>query len=182
MEAGLRGRRRAALALHAMHPDDRRSLLQALPPHHRRQLQPLLDELAELGIPADGSLLTAEGAAPTGIVEAVAAAPVASPVATDRLLASPNLRELADLLRGEPPGVVQVLLGSRPWSWAAPLANLLPRECFDTRAVRATVAPALTASVCQTVADQLARRPTVQRAPWTSSLLALATRMVRRLR
>ncbi len=47
------GLRRAALALHSLEPSDRAWMLSRLPDDRRGTLKPLLQELTELGIPAD---------------------------------------------------------------------------------------------------------------------------------
>lgn len=49
--------RKAALALHALSPDDQAWMLAQLDPQAQTQLQPLLAELQSLGIPQDPTLI-----------------------------------------------------------------------------------------------------------------------------
>lgn len=61
----LDGLRRAALTLHALGPQDQAWLMQQLPAQQAMALTPLLEELENLGIPKDRTLVQAALAAPS---------------------------------------------------------------------------------------------------------------------
>lgn len=147
--------RRAALMAHALTAADQAWLLRSLAPERRRLLEGLLAELRELGIPPDGSLLDAvklECAATTASVE---------PAETterqlDRLPAA-GVRDLAELLRHEPPGVAARLLAMRPWPWRSALLGYLGDD-FARQVREASVeagAPRLEAALGTALLGQL---------------------------
>lgn len=139
--------RRAALMLHGLADVDRRWLLERLAPAQRQAVEPLLAELAGLGIPRDG----AEGgpvwpqatAAPMAVPPGVAAPspePGRSPVepvadepargrpmpAADDVLVRLSVAEAGLLLADEPDGLVADVLASGAYPWQAALLEALP--------------------------------------------------------
>jgi hypothetical protein len=116
--------RRAALTLHALKRSDRAWLLAQLPSFQRERLEYMLEELAELRIPADHKLIdhvigataakpaqppavkvNPEPAAPTGLAQRQAA--------LSRLDAGAVVKVLHD----EPAGVIAAALDVRAWPW-----------------------------------------------------------------
>jgi hypothetical protein len=103
--------RRAALLLHSVPAEDRDWLLSQLEPVQRQVVQQLLDELAELGIPAEPQLLDEV----VGRIGPVAVDPQASEIAR---LQQADLAALADWLGREPAGLVARVLRLHDWHWA----------------------------------------------------------------
>ncbi|VVE90694.1 hypothetical protein [Pandoraea bronchicola] len=104
------GLRQAALALHAMHPEDRRWAMHSLEADQRDAISALLEELGELGIPRDASLLQSLGEGDK----------TARVLLTDQdaqvLDAMPDAVAIA-MLRNEPARFVELLLNLHPWVW-----------------------------------------------------------------
>lgn len=157
--------RRAALLVHAMPPADREWLLGSLAPHHRVELELLLDELRELGIPRDEAMLR----------EIVAAPPQARPAtAVERMetITPAQVARLAHLLRQEPPQLAATLLALRAWPWKDTVARALAPLVKPARPLRA---PALQHALCESVLRRLAAAETLApppARPW-QRLLAL---------
>jgi hypothetical protein len=112
--------RRAALAVHAMTVEDREWLLRELPSAERTHLQPLLAELAELGIPPDADLLKDAALLPKS--DAGGSEPTA--------LSASSARSLARWLRPQPVQVTARLLRmsvlqALPRETRTPLESLL---------------------------------------------------------
>lgn len=139
--------RRAALMLHGLAEADRRWLLERLAPAQRQAIEPLLAELAELGIPRDGAgggpVWPGAAAAPMAVppdVAAPSAEPGRSPVepvvdeptrsrpmpAADDVLVRLSVAEAARLLADEPDGLVADVLAGGPYPWQAALLEALP--------------------------------------------------------
>ncbi|MGC7406526.1 hypothetical protein ACPWR0_23275 [Pandoraea pneumonica] len=115
--------RHAALTLHAMHPDDRQWALHALDGQQRDALMPLLDELRELGIPQDPTLLSS-------LSEPDTVRPV-PPAGQDGIdLDAMPADVVTAVLRSEPVRYVELLLGLHPWAWrnAWPVAKTAARS------------------------------------------------------
>lgn len=91
--------------------EDRAWVLQALPDTQRLVLESLLDELRELGIPAQPRLL--DGAVQRQPGHA------AQPADSLQNLNAAGIEALATLLRGEPSMLVARLLRVQAWPWQA---------------------------------------------------------------
>jgi hypothetical protein len=118
----MNGPRRAALALHGLHASDRDWILAQLAAPERAPLDPLLEELRELGIPADRSMIDAAVTA--------APAPISPPPAQtprDRIRAASPAR-IREALAGEPAAVVASLIAVEPWPWRAAFLARLPHR------------------------------------------------------
>lgn len=135
--------RRAALLVHALPLRDQEWLLGSLPPHHRVELELLLEELRDLGIPPDESLLR-------DVVEA--AAPGAGAAQRLEQLTPQQVAALVDLLRKEPPQLVATLLAARPWTWKREVLAALGEHGEQARPRRAA---GLQLAVCEAVMRQL---------------------------
>lgn len=109
--------RQAALTLHAMCVEDRAWVLQALPDTQRLALEALLDELRELGIPAQPRLLDSVLMRQPGRV--------AQPSDSLQNLNATGIEALATLLRGEPGMLVARLLRMQAWPWQAAVLTRL---------------------------------------------------------
>jgi len=101
--------REAALALHALEPADRAWLIERLSPPQRQAVEPLLDELAELGIPADARLVD----------EALRHSARGAVRGPQQRIAALQPPQAAQLLRDEPAPFVACVLGLSAWPWAA---------------------------------------------------------------
>jgi hypothetical protein len=93
-------RRRAALTLHALSADDRTWMLERLDPGEREGLAALLDDLRNLGLPADTDLIRAAVADMGPPVPAPGGSPTVTLDAAG-----------ASMLEREPPWLTAVLLG-----------------------------------------------------------------------
>jgi hypothetical protein len=147
-------RRKAALALHAMGTDDQQWLLSRLPPPRRAEVQALLQELRDLGIPPDQELLAA----------CLADAPRSVPrSATERLAQLPDgqMRALAQALEAEPPLLVARLLRAHPWSWKQAMAHEFSLSFRNSVEAVPPVpaAPAMDTAVCELVCLRLDALP-----------------------
>lgn len=120
--------RKAALLLHSMAPLDRDWLLERMPDGAREVLRLLLEELAELGIPADaqwvGRLLDTPDAGAAG---AVARPPGTGSGDADFLMdiGTDGVQALAQAWIGQPPWLVARALCLRPWPWRPQLLGQL---------------------------------------------------------
>lgn len=110
--------RKAALVLHSLGTRDRHWMLQRLPSAHRELLQPLLDELAQLGLPADPGLVNQV----LGGLRSLAAV---EPVGRSTLEQA-SAPDIDLLVRGEPDALVGKLLSLFPWRWRDDFIALLP--------------------------------------------------------
>jgi hypothetical protein len=128
--------RQAALLLHTLTPADREWLLARLSDAERLALEPLLEELRALGIPADrellGEVIPAPGEAATP--EAAPGRPAATtgPETTGpeeaahlRSLERADPVGLAAVLCDEPSGLIVHLLRMREWPWRQALIEQL---------------------------------------------------------
>jgi hypothetical protein len=152
-------RRKAALALHAMAADDQQWLLARLPAARRAEVQALLQELRDLGIPPDQELL---GACLADVPRAPAR------TAAERLAQLPagQVRSLAQVLAAEPPSLVARLLRAHPWSWKQAMVHEWStafRGQVDAVPVM-PAAPAMDAAVCELVCRRIDELPPPPRA------------------
>lgn len=135
------GLRQAALALHAMHPEDRRWAMHSLDAGQRDAVSALLDELGELGIPRDASLLMSlsEGHKT-----------VHTPLTDEEgqaLDAMPDAVAIA-MLRREPAHFAELLLNLHPWTWRDGWYAVQPSATVSGgRLPATTVSPELRASM-----------------------------------
>jgi hypothetical protein len=147
------GHRRAALALHRLHEQDRQWLLGRLPEAERGEVIAMLAELDRMSLRAE-----------TADVEAVLAAKAeadAAPAEDDpwRALDRADAGAVLQALREEPDQVIAVVCSLRKWRWltelldllgegrAASVARLMRGEPAPAPAVRDAVAAAVTARV-----------------------------------
>lgn len=121
--------RRAALTLHSLHPSDRGWMLAQLAPTARQQMRALLDELTQLGIPADPTLL-APALQATPAKESPAAQPAAAPgLPADQIqrIETVEPRRLFVVLSKESPALVAELMAMYPWAWRPAVLALFPQ-------------------------------------------------------
>lgn len=161
--------RRSALVLHTLPFPDRQAVLQHLSAGQRDMLAPLLQELRELGMPADQGLLEQTLAAmPDGMVrhgpDSGAAADARSqPCLHEALLAGLTPEQAAVLLQAQPMELAARLLVSRSWDWAPEALGLL--EPSRRRRIEAMshagreLAPKLSQAVLRYMAGQAAALP-----------------------
>jgi len=148
--------RRAALALHALDPQDRLWVLERLEPLQRAHVEALLGELTELGIPADPALLR----------QALADAPARVTSSRERLDAMPA-RRIANALRDEPPGLVSRVLAAHPWRWTNEFLAALDKDQrrFIADAARAVDPDADACEFDRWLLDELLHRVAAEEAP-----------------
>jgi hypothetical protein len=120
------GVHRTALLLHALHQEDQQVLLSRLEPQAQERLRPLLQELADLGIPADRDLiahvmahLTSERA------EEVVSTSDNEDAAAYVALHDATAQDMLLVLGQAPPEMVARLLACRVWPWSAMLLEAL---------------------------------------------------------
>lgn len=109
----LAGPRKSALLLHAMPAASRLWLLDQLPPAEAATLRSLLDELCELGIPADQDLLH-------DVLSDATARDVTAPAdaeAQSALIDNAGPGSLWLALRDEPAGLIARFLALSEWRW-----------------------------------------------------------------
>ena len=148
--------RESALVLHGLSPSDRDWMLSRLPGERADELRVLIDELQTLGLPADAEL-TARAlhapqtasmpaktpAAPTGAVQAIAAATVG---------------QMQQVLHEEADSVRAIVASSSAWRWRERwLSRLEPLRAGRVRKLMLEQAttPALREAVLEAVAQRL---------------------------
>lgn len=120
LQTGSTPARRAALAAHALASEDQAWLMDALAPGHRAMLQPLLDDLKALGIPADAPPVQAAAGIP---LRRRLRLPDPGPAESARV--PPQADALVSWLSQEPTALAQRILGLQAWSWAADVRRRL---------------------------------------------------------
>lgn len=171
------GHRQAALALHALGADDQDLILAELPDADQERLRAYLAELTELGF----DLPAADSApAPARLVSIAKRAP-GTP---QERVQGADARSMAELLAGEPAGLVAQLLSGGEWPWRAPFMAQLPaaRRAQVLAALEAQQAPgpACAAVLVDALAERLERvvhleeQPAPAARPAWSRLLAKA--------
>jgi hypothetical protein len=124
--------RRAALVLHALEPTDREWMLARLTPARRGMLQPLLAELAELGIARDTRLvreIVADTTAAAVDDEADGAlAHGKDPIA---IIARAPAEMVIDALSAESAALIEWMLSLHAWPWRDELLAGLGRAKRD---------------------------------------------------
>jgi len=115
--------RKAALLLHGMPAVDQQWILAQLPKEQGEDLQRLLDELKELGIPADGSLTTqAFSLPPRAVDSASVGGPLFEGERWDKVVEGINSVDpgcVWGILKDEPVGLIAALLNLHSWQWAS---------------------------------------------------------------
>lgn len=178
-----RGARHAALLLHAMSPEDRSWMLEALPVSERAGLVPLLAELEALGIERDPALIDdATAGAPSAAMpeqDSAAMALPRLPVSDEAMLHALDgnqVRELVACLRTEPVGLITEWLRLADWPWREDLLAAL--EPGQRRRIEGKLSatepgfqapPGMRAAMISAVAARLQERPvgkTPAAAPW----------------
>jgi len=149
--------RRAALLVHALPPAKRRQLMARLGHPARARLQPLVDELVALGVPAASGLWLSKSSGSNRPVEAEARADARARAA--RLDAA----RVAECLRSCEPVTVARILQSSDWPWRAAMLSQLPDERRDAvlkhlGSDAPPLAPAMLEALCAQLCD-LAERP-----------------------
>jgi hypothetical protein len=163
--------REAALSLHAMLPEDRDWLLQALPRQQSSALQALLAELRQLGIPPEAAQIR----------ESDPSAATAIPLASLDCLDEGGFDALIRLLPTEPPRIAASLLGAcTPARRRQALAALPPEYANKVQQCGpgGSRAPAFDRAVERSLQERLARsgggeKPEVH---WRDRLQKLLTR------
>lgn len=162
------GGRHAALLLHAMTPQDRTWVLDALPPSEREELSAMLAELEALGIERDAALLeqaTAAFAARLGDESRTNDPRLGVPLSDETWLKSlgkDHMQALAFHLRAEPAGLVAELLRVNDWPWRGvllqkmePVVRRRVETAMELRAPSTDVPPALRAALIGALAQRL---------------------------
>jgi hypothetical protein len=147
-------RRRAALTLHALHADDRNWVLAQLGPQ-RVELDALLAELTELGIPRDPELVNTALAASQR--ESMAQR-------SPKVSLKADSKALAKLLSAEPDAIALRCLALLDETQRAEVTTLLmgDKRVRLKSAAPVTAAPALTAAIAQLVMTKLAAQTTAE--------------------
>lgn len=178
-----RGARHAALLLHAMSPEDRSWMLEALPASERAGLVPLLAELEALGIERDPALIddaTADASSAAMPEQDFAAMGLPQVAVSDeamlRALDGSQVRELVACLRTEPVGLITEWLRLADWPWREDLlAALEPAQRRRIEGKLLAIGPGLQAppgmraAMISAVAERLRKRPAGEapaEAPW----------------
>lgn len=111
------GHRRAAVALHGLHEEDRRWVLAQLPEEDCSTLSAYLDELKALGFDQKSSV-SIGGGSTLGNVGAPA-----QPI--ERLQAA-TAEQMFHVLNSEPSSLIAGLLSIRDWTWGHSFLQMLP--------------------------------------------------------
>jgi hypothetical protein len=152
--------RRAALVLHGLTPADREWVLERLPPSSCEELQPLLDELASLGMPGDPELIrsalqrVADGA--QGVEPAFA------------VIAHASSEHVYDILVDEPDRLIAIVMSSSNWPWRDALLSRIDAaraQGIRERMMTLSVAPGLRRAVLQELARRIGEGVATRRAP-----------------
>ncbi|MFC4161857.1 hypothetical protein [Chitinimonas lacunae] len=157
----MNGTKQAALLLHGLDPRDAQWVLARLPEAERAALQSHLDELNELGIPADPTL----GATLLGRDRS----------ARQRLTAA-SAERVYLALEHEPAWLIAGLLAAGPWPWQAGLlarAGDARRQMVSAAAPARALPPALQNTLIERVAARL--DATVAAAPAAAPARGLAS-------
>lgn len=122
------GVRRTALLLHTLQPADRAALLEQFDADEQLVLQTLLQELSELGIPRDKSLLDETMAGlpaalnlSAGAATTTTAASLRAEVGMEALIAwldRVSAQQISALLNDESPELIARILACHGWSWS----------------------------------------------------------------
>lgn len=142
-------KRRAALTLHALHVDDRTWVLAQLGSPQRVELEALLAELTELGIPRDPELVN------TALATSHRELPAKQ---VPKVSLQAESKALAKLLSAEPDAIALRCLALLDETQRVEVASLLmgDKRVRLKSAAPVTAAPALTAAIARLVTAKLA--------------------------
>ncbi|WP_229722324.1 hypothetical protein [Xylophilus rhododendri] len=161
VEAVAVAERRAALLLHAAGDADRRWLLARLDTPQQTRLQALLQELRQLRLARDPSLLQAVLDRP-----AITDSSASPPQDSRAVLQAADTATLVRLLRREPAMLLVHLLSLHPWPWRDALlaqlatcsaAGAAARAWLSRHPMPAPLPPALARSLIDTLAQAVLR-------------------------
>lgn len=144
--------RRAALTLHALADEDRAWVLARLQPRQRALVEPLLDELRDLGIVVDPHTLPA--------IDEANASPATASCRLERLDRD-RIAQVARVLEQEAPELARALLAGSDAGWqGALLAAMAPEFAQRVRRLPtvSSAAPALRAALVAAIEGRLAQR------------------------
>ncbi len=128
------GLRQAAIALRALHADDRKWMLGTLSSEDRATLEALMGEARELGIPSDAAFVTdmlGRRASHHGL----------DAQELERLLDDCTSDNVRLVLANEPYQTIAILLASRSWSWSGDVLRGLGSVKQQQIAQKCRVAP-----------------------------------------
>lgn len=159
--------RQAALVLHSASDADRDWLMAQLPHEHRAQLQPLLEELKQLGLPRDPALLR-------NALRTSDAAVASKPRTAAERVAAARPQDLARLLAAEPAWLAAQVLAALPVrqrqlvlrQFTAARRGGIGRFFHVAQATPAPAANGLTQAALHEVAARLPTERPQRRWPW----------------
>jgi hypothetical protein len=159
------GHRQAALALHALAPQDRNLILAELPGSDSAVLREYLAELEELGFDAE---LAVDAFAPS------APEPVPAP-SPATLLRTATPADMLDAIGHEPASLIGCLLSIEAWPWAPRFLDMLPlaRRAAVRKAIDTAAAPARARFLMEAAAAALERRHAGMAGSRLASFMAL---------
>jgi flagellar motor switch protein FliG len=145
------GYRRAAVALHELHEDDRQWILSELSDSDQSTLKTYLNEIRALGFASDQSLAS----------EATASGYKNSKIAPMEQVRKADVRTLYLLLKDEPPVLIAKILKIDDWQWTNRLLENFSQSMHDRlrklMSESATPAPALAECLVVELAQRLAK-------------------------
>lgn len=188
-----RGLRHAALLLHSLAQGDRQWMLAQLASSERADVASLLDELADLGLPADGTLLD-EILKASETMSIQAGEPQTDEGALESRVKRLPLGSIVWALRDEPDELIAMVLRLSVWPWQgeflAQLSAVRRRDVMDLlRGDQAVAAPkkaladALLVALCARANGQVevfsraSQSPFGTRMPWQRAIRRFVSRM-----
>lgn len=148
------GHRQAAVALHGLTAADQELILAELPEADQERLRAYLAELTELGFDVP---------APQAASARLFSFAPRTPATPQSRVRSASAELMAELLGGEPAGLVARVLGSDEWPWQAQFLALLPAarraQVQGTLHAQRAAAPACAAFLIESLAAKLERQP-----------------------
>lgn len=166
--------RQAALLLHGLPPAARRQVIAKLDAHETTRLEPLLDELAGLGVsPAVGLELQAVASQPAAPTPAAPIANVRELTPRERV-EQLNADDVARCLQACSHATAAQLLRAGNWPWKAQVLGLIPeprraRVLDNVRRESPTLPPAVLSLLCERLLQQAAQLKTIRSQPAASA-------------